>query len=188
MLAAIRLNLMYINLPGIAQILRHYSASAASDPASRTGPSAILPRFSVANTLWIIIPNAARSTNECIYLRRQLVPKGSEINVPQAGACQYYTKTPSINSLLRNKNSSIFEGDFAYLNFLTPAQYATYVANSDKIYTSHKNDKYREVVTSELVPIIALVDQWILEINSIDAPGVSNVPALPSFTAITETQ
>jgi len=157
-------------------------------PANRAGPAVTLPRFSSANDIWVTIPNPGRTPNECIYLRRKLVPKGSILDAPKSGACQHFTKTPSVTSIFSAYHPQIFQGDFAYLNLLDATQYATYEANPNKIYTTHKDDKYREIVASELVPILALVEQWRSEVNAIDAPSVADVPPIPSFTAVIETQ
>jgi len=146
-----------------------------------------LPRFSLSNNLWITIPNPGKSPDECLYRKRTAI-RITTVVAPTAGACQHYTKSPAVVSIFDNYNPQIFQGDFAYLNTLPLLQYILVTTSNVAIYNRHKSLKYRELVISELVPMVALVEQWRKEVNMIAAPSVADVPPLPSFTAITQTQ
>jgi len=82
-------------------------------------------------------------------------------------------------SFFSNPSYTSFSNNFSYMNI--PNVFNYYEANLGLFYPRHKHHKYIELVKSELVPTVKLVNQWIKEVGN---PSLTEVPPLTSTTDV----
>ena len=141
------------------------------------------PLFSNANRLWLTIPKKGWSADSCIY-RKKRAFRSSRVISPVVGACTHHTWAPQLASIYKSQHKSRFSGDFAYLN--NRKNYKASMRDLNYIYNKHRDDQFKSLVQSELVPIVALIEKWRSEVNEIDALNVPDMPPLPTFVALSQ--